>query len=63
MVVVVGGHARSTRTTVPERALVKTVASPTIRPKTLTGLAGLISLPRLAGVGPKKMQKAEPGGQ
>ena len=47
----------------PERTFLKAVASPTTRPKTLTGLAGRISVPRLAGVGPKKMQKAEPGGQ
>jgi hypothetical protein len=42
----------------------KTVGSPTTRPKTLTGLAGRISSgERLAGVGPKKMQKALPGTQ
>lgn len=41
----------------------KTFGSPSTRPKTVTSLAGLISLPRLAGVGPKKMQNAAPGAQ
>jgi len=59
----VGGYARSTRTCVPERTFLKRVGSPATLPKTLTGLAGRISSPRLEGVGPKKMQKAAPGGQ
>jgi hypothetical protein len=50
-------------TGVPSRTCRKTVASPSTRPTTLTGLAGRISLPCEAGVGPKKMQKADPGGQ
>ena len=33
------------------------------RPNTFTGLAGLISSPWLAGVFPKKIQNAAPGGQ
>src|SRR5438552_13300628 len=57
------GWARSTCTRVPARTVLKTVASPTTLPNTFTGLAGRISSPRLDGVGPKKMQKAEPGGQ
>src|SRR5262249_36629948 len=56
-------HARSTRTTVPARTFLKRAASPTIRPNTLTGLARRLSSPRLAGVRPKKMQNADPGGQ
>lgn len=47
----------------PLRTFLKTSGSPSTLPMTLTGLAGLISSPRLAGVGPKKMQKAFPGGQ
>jgi hypothetical protein len=39
------------------------LASPCILPKTLTGLAGRILLPLLAGVGPKKKHIASPGGQ
>ena len=54
-------HARSMRMVVPARTFLNTVGSPTTRPNTLTGLAGRISAPRLAGVGPKKMQNAEPG--
>src|SRR5262249_44308159 len=53
----------SRRTAAPARTRRKTVASPSIRPNTLTGLAGRISAPRLAGVGPKKTQNAWPGGQ
>ena len=47
----------------PHYPLVNTRGSPSTHPKTFTGLAGLISSPLLAGVGPKKMQKALPGGQ
>ena len=47
----------------PARTALNTVGSPSTRPKTLTGLAGRHSSPRLAGVGPKKMQNARPGGQ
>ena len=46
---------------VPARTFLKMVGSPVTRPNTFTGLAGRISAPRLAGVGPKKMQNAEPG--
>src|SRR5262249_35738805 len=53
----------SSVTRVPARTFLNMVASPLTRPTTLTGLAGRISLPRLAGVGPKKMQNAWPGGQ
>jgi len=53
----------SSVTRVPARTFLNTVASPLTRPTTFTGLAGRISSPRLAGVGPKKMQKAWPGGQ
>ena len=45
----------------PERTQGAGIAA--MRPKTLTALAGRISEPRLIGVGPKKMQNAEPGGQ
>jgi hypothetical protein len=59
-----GGHAvRSIFTVVPDRTDLNAVGSPETRPKTLTGLAGRISDPVLAGVGPKKMQNALPGGQ
>ncbi len=47
----------------PLGTLLKTLGSPSTLPNTFTGLAGLISFPRLAGVGPKKMQNAWPGGQ
>ena len=50
-------------TRVPARTFLNTVASPLTRPITFTALAGRISSPRLAGVGPKKMQNAWPGGQ
>src|SRR6266542_2677853 len=48
----------SSRTAVPERTRRNTVASPRTRPITLTGLAAQGASPLLAGVGPKKMQKA-----
>src|SRR5262245_34748674 len=54
---------RSRRTRVPARTEPKTLGSPITRPTTFTGLSGRISSPWLAGVGPKKMQKARPGGQ
>src|SRR2546426_1984213 len=50
-------------TRVPALTRLNTLASPTTRPTRFTGLAGRISAPRLSGVGPKKMQKARPGGQ
>ena len=50
-------------TGVPDVTASNTAASPSILPKTLTGLAGRISAPRLAGVGPQNMQKALPGSQ
>src|SRR5262245_21275505 len=56
-------QARSILIVVPERTFLNTRGSPSTLPNTLTGLAGRISSPRLAGVGPKKMQNAEPGGQ
>jgi len=50
---------------IEERALTcfNCVGSSFILPMTLTGLAGLISSPLLAGVGPKKRHIALPGGQ
>jgi hypothetical protein len=48
---------------VPALTFRNAVGSPLTRPNTFTGLAGRISSPRLAGVGPKKMQNARPGGQ
>ncbi len=56
-------HARSIFTRSPLRTFLKTLGSPVTLPKTPTALAGRISLPRLIGVGPKKMQNALPGGQ
>src|SRR2546427_5500989 len=56
-----GALLRVTR--VPALTRLNTLGSPTIRPTRFTGLAGRISAPRLSGVGPKKMQKARPGGQ
>jgi hypothetical protein len=47
----------------PDLTFLNTFGSPIIFPKIFTGLAGLISSPSLAGVGPKKIQKAFPGGQ
>jgi len=47
----------------PSLAFRKTLGSDKIFPIILTALAARISSPRLAGVGPKKMQKACPGGQ
>src|SRR5262249_40040426 len=57
------GQARSTRTAVPPPTDGKAVASPAIPRNRFTGLAGRISSSWLAGVGPKKMQNADPGGQ
>ena len=57
------GPSLSICTTSPERTCLKAVASPRQRPTTVTGLAGRISWAMLAGVGPKKMQKAVPGSQ
>jgi len=47
----------------PSFAFLKTFGSDRTLPMILTALAARISSPRLAGVGPKKMQKALPGGQ
>src|SRR3972149_5872802 len=54
---------RSRITAVPPRTRLKTAASPSICPTPFTRLAARLSSPRLAGVGPKKMQNAAPGGQ
>jgi HAMP domain-containing protein len=56
-------HTRSSRTRVPEETALKTVASPWIRPRIFTALAARGFSSVLAGVRPKKMQKAPPGGQ
>ena len=56
--------SRSRVTGCPERTALNTVASPSTRPTTFTADAGRISPAlREAGVWPKKMQKALPGGQ
>jgi hypothetical protein len=55
--------ARSIFTGPPSSTAFRTLASPSTLPTTLTALAGRISSPRLAGVGPKKMQNAFPVGQ
>ena len=47
----------------PFGAFANSDASPSIMPQTLTALAGRISSPRLAGVGPQKRHNALPGGQ
>ena len=54
---------RSTLTRVPDRKASNSFGSPSSVPKTVTGLAGRISSPRLIGVGPQKRQKALPGSQ
>ncbi len=56
-------HARSRLTFVPEGTALKTVASPVTLPMMFTALAARGRLSVLAGVRPKKMQKAVPGGQ
>ena len=56
-------YAFSSLTLAPEGTFLKTLASPETLPITLTALAGRTSLPRLIGVGPKKIQKALPVGQ
>ena len=56
-------QSRSTLISAPASTRARTVGSPSIAPRTLTGLAGRISLPRLIGVGPQKRQSAPPGGQ
>ena len=53
----------STVICVPERTCFSILASPERYPITLTGLAARISYPRLAGVGPKKIHIADPGGR
>src|SRR5262249_9285988 len=50
-------------TRVPPRTFLKILRSPSSLPTTFTALAARHSLPRLTGVGPKKMQNAWPGGQ
>ncbi|SUZ61594.1 uncharacterized protein METZ01_LOCUS14448 [marine metagenome] len=47
----------------PDDTPLRASVSPVILPMTVTSLAGLISSPWLAGVGPKNRQKACPGGQ
>ena len=54
---------RVTLISAPDGTDLRTLGSPLIIPSTLTGLAGLISSPRLIGVGPKNRQSAFPGGQ
>jgi hypothetical protein len=56
-------HVLEMPTVSPVRMALKVRASHSRWPNTLTGLAGRISQPVLAGVAPKKMQKASPGGQ
>jgi len=56
-------HARSNLTRAPDETARKAVASPTTLPMMLTGLAARGRSSVLAGVRPKKMQKAVPGGQ
>ena len=56
-------HARSSLTRAPEETARKTVASPDTVPMMFTGLAARGRSSVLAGVRPKKMQKAVPGGQ
>src|SRR3990170_7299284 len=53
---------RPSRSVSPSRTLRNSFASPSTRPRRFTGLAALGVAPELAGVGPKKMQKALPGG-
>ena len=55
--------ARSITILSPSETRLRTVASPTILPNTLTALAGRISAPLLARVGPKKMHNAFCGSQ
>src|SRR5262249_54523130 len=57
----VGAYCRSIVTRVPARTFLKIVGSPSSLPTTFTALAARHSSPRLAGVGPKKMQNAWPG--
>ena len=56
-------HARSSLTRAPEETARKAVASPDTVPMMFTGLAARGRSSVLAGVRPKKMQKAVPGGQ
>ena len=53
----------SIRTAAPSGTSLRQQGSPLRRPTRLTGLAGRISPGTLAGVRPKKMQKARPVGQ
>ena len=52
-----------TKTITPAVTSNNSAASPSILPKTVTGEAGLGRPSVLAGVGPKKIQKAFPTGQ
>ena len=54
---------RDRRTFPPARTRASRVASPVMRPKTLTGDAATGTVPVLAGVGPKKRAMAGPCGQ
>ncbi len=56
-------HARSSLTCVPERTALNAAGSPWTLPRMLTALAARGRSSVLAGVRPKKMQKALPGGQ
>lgn len=56
-------HARWTWTFTPSWASSSGAMSSRIWPRGLHGLAARGSLPQETGVGPKKMQKAFPGGQ
>lgn len=51
---------RTIRTFAPLRTFLSCVTLPNTRPKTFTGLAARGFSPELAGVGPKKIQKACP---
>lgn len=65
MITETGNHSptMSISTASPSSTALKARASPATLPTRLTAPAGRISSPRLAGVGPKKMQKALPVGQ
>ena len=58
-----GSSRRVITTRTPSRTCLKAWGLPRRWPITVTGLAGRISSPLLAGVGPKKMQNARPTGQ
>src|SRR2546428_7060907 len=54
---------RAITTRAPSRTCLNALGSPRRCPITVTGLAGRISSPLLAGVGPNKTPNAPPGGQ